>query len=158
MKFLISCFAFAKFPANFAKNEIEIGPNVLQFQFPEKLNQNLGNIVLFCKTDDFLILKMLTNYLFWDTLFIKSKWTLISFPLGPRKFCYPARQFTFITGTRHPSSIIYHRTSLYSHNSSLITHLSWFHQLPVLFITHPSLLITHPSRLTTHPSFLITHS
>ena len=59
----------------------------LSLEFRVTRNQNVANIL----TNDFLNLKLvkITGIYFWDTTFIKSKWILINFHLGQRKFCFP---------------------------------------------------------------------
>ena len=89
LKFSILCFA--KFSSNFAK-------------FSEKRNKNLGeNFAISRNTKSkcgqhfghfarercfFLLSKMLTIIYFCDIMFIKSKWILINFHFGQKRFVF----------------------------------------------------------------------
>ena len=87
--FSISCFA--KSTSNFAKfretRNHNLGEN---FTISRNTKSKFGqHLAILQERDDFLTLTNEKIIYFWDTMFFKSKWSLICFQLGQNKSCFP---------------------------------------------------------------------
>ena len=78
---------FLRISRNFARHEIDILAKISQFR-ETRNKKNLGNILAFLQESDDFIIKNEKIRIFWDTMFITSKWILINFHLGQRKLVF----------------------------------------------------------------------